>query len=213
LQGFVSTEVEAKFSIPDTATFDRLLAIPGLGDYMLGPAHVAEVVDRYYDTAEAALLRGGYACRLRCEGCQLLATVKGLGRTADGIHHRQELEVAVSGEVNPQTWPESPARELVLSLTEGHRLYLLFELRQARSRRRVSEGKRVVGLLSLDRVEVVAGDEALTWQELEIELEGQGRPTDLQTLSLVLQTTFGLHPELESKFARALRWHQGQRVG
>jgi inorganic triphosphatase YgiF len=209
----VNTEVEAKFSVSDAITFDRLLVISELDGYALRPARTAEVVDRYYDTAEAALLRGGYACRLRREGGQIMATVKGLGGAADGIHRRQELEVAVSGEVDPRAWPESPARGLVLSLTEDRPLDLLFELRQTRHRRQVSDGSRPVGLLSLDRVEVATGDETLAWRELEIELEEEGRTTDLQTLSIVLQTTFGLYPEPESKFTRALRWHQTRRVG
>jgi hypothetical protein len=54
----VNTEVEAKFSVSDAITFDRLLVISELDGYALRPARTAEVVDRYYDTAEAALLRG-----------------------------------------------------------------------------------------------------------------------------------------------------------
>ncbi len=200
-------EIESKFRIHDEQTFQRLLTIPALGDYALGPVEHVEVLDRYYDTEDAALLRGGYACRLRRERDQTLVTVKGLGGATDGIHRRQEMEVIVSGEADPQTWPSCEARALVLRKVGDRSLSLLFELHQHRSRRRVRRGGREVGLLSLDRVTARACGRTLAWRELEIELDPTGELSDLERLREQLQQTFGLYPEPESKFARVWRWY------
>ncbi len=203
----MAIEIEAKWAIPDRATFNRLLAVPALGTYALGPARIAATVDRFYDTADMAVLSGGYACRVRREGGQIVATMKGVGSAANGIHERQELEVAVSGEADPSTWPESRARTLALSLTRGRPLEMLFELRQRRHRRAVRQGLRSIGQLSLDEVVAALGEQTLSWLELEIELTG-GQVSDLLALSDLLQRAFGLRPQPESKFTRALEWRR-----
>lgn len=58
-------EVEAKFSIPDRALFDRLCQLGQWGDYRSEPAGVIRVHDRYLDTDDRAILRAGYAFRVR----------------------------------------------------------------------------------------------------------------------------------------------------
>ncbi len=204
----MGVEVEAKFQVPDEGTFDRLLAVTRVSEYVLGPVEIVEVVDRYYDTQDAALLQGGYACRLRSEGGRSVVTVKGLGGVGGLVHRRSELEVAVEGGIEPRTWPEGPARALVLSLIGKRPMGLLFELRQTRYRRRLRAGDRLIGLFSLDRAVVKEGGRALSWQELEIELEGSGELADLEAVGGLLQREFHLHPQPESKFARALRWHR-----
>lgn len=201
-------EIEAKFRVPDAVTFRRLLALSGLDDYLFGPVEVAETVDRYYDTADMALLRGGYACRLRQERGRIIATVKGLGEAEGSLHQRQELETLLQEMCEPRDWPEGAAKTLVLSLIGDRPLSLLFELRQVRHHREVREGARIVGWLSLDQVRLADADRSLSWWELEIELSGQGAISDLRSLEDALVKRFGLSPEPRSKFARALQWHR-----
>lgn len=200
-------EIEVKLTIPDKATFNRLLAIPMLGAYVLGPVQAVSVVDRFYDTADMAMLSGGYACRLRREGDRVVVTMKRMGSTTDGIHRREELEVAMPKGADPSAWPESQARALALELSRGRPLEMLFELYQRRHRRAVRQALRSVGQLSLDEVVAVLGERTLSWLELEIELTG-GEVSDLLTLSDLLQRAFGLCPQPKSKFARALEWRR-----
>jgi hypothetical protein len=60
-------EIEAKFTIPDEETFQRLLAAPALGGFNLASPALLHVRDRYLDTPTGAIRAGGYACRLRRE--------------------------------------------------------------------------------------------------------------------------------------------------
>jgi inorganic triphosphatase YgiF len=201
-------EVEAKFSIPDRATFDRMCQLTGLAGRRLVPAGVKEVNDRYLDTDNRAFLRAGYACRVRRKGQAHVATLKGLGGAdaSSGIHRRAEYEVPVDQD-DPATWPESPARDLASQLSAGRPLRELFALRQERHiyllYDHVPEGTRRVAELSLDVV-TPGGRGRRPYYELEIELLDQGSESDLHALTSELRMTWGLQPEPRSKFEREL---------
>ncbi|MEK7784428.1 MAG: CHAD domain-containing protein, partial [Chloroflexota bacterium] len=123
---------------------------------------------------------------------------------ADGeIHQREEYEVEVPPNAPPEAWPESPARELALRLSGGQPLAELFVIRQQRILRSVRQGRRQVGVLSLDAVEVEAGERKATFHELEIELSPTGALDDLQSLGELL-APHKLEPQALSKFERAL---------
>jgi inorganic triphosphatase YgiF len=204
-------EVEAKFSIPDRATFDELCRLEALAGYRLAQGGVKQVHDRYLDSGDRAILRAGYACRVRRKGQKYVATLKGLGGAdADsGIHHRTEHEVPVNDD-DPTTWPDSSARDLALQLSNGRPLHELFSLRQERHVRLLyadePAGTRRVAELSLDIVipAACAAREALLYFELEIELLDQGNESDLHALSGNIQTVWSLRPESRSKFERGL---------
>jgi inorganic triphosphatase YgiF len=219
-------EVEAKFSIPDRASFDQLCQLRELAGFRLEPAGVKKVRDRYLDADDRAILRAGYACRVRHKGHRpvrrfapdgdakpvkvetYVATLKGLGGadSDSGIHQRVEYEVPVVG-ADPATWPESPARDLALQLSGGRPLRELFTLSQERHIRLLyddaSEGARLVAELSLDVV-APGGHGSRPYYELEIELLDQGSESDLHILTNDLRTAWGLRPELRSKFERGL---------
>jgi inorganic triphosphatase YgiF len=206
-------ETEAKFLIPDTATFEQLLATTKLSRYRLEPAGVKRVHDRYLDTRERAILKSGYACRLRRQGGSRVATLKSLGSVdADsGIHQRAEYEVVVEAD-EPTAWPASPARDLVLKLSGGQSLVELFALSQERHLRLLFDSpfanRRDVAELSLDVVMPDFEGEAdlHSYYELELELLEQGKDSDLLTLSLSLRERWGLAPVAHSKFERGLAW-------
>jgi CHAD domain-containing protein len=202
-------EIEAKYTAPDAASFESLLQLKTLGAYTLRPKGERELLDHYFDTADRALLKGGYACRLR-EGeadsarvAAWVATIKGLGGADGALHQREEHEAEVPPHSAFPDWPESPVREMVSRLSGGEPLVELFSLCQHRARRAVKQGRRLVGELSLDRVEMGAGDGKATTHEVEIELSPTGTMDDLKALDEALQV-FKLRAQPKSKFERAL---------
>jgi inorganic triphosphatase YgiF len=90
----VALEVEGKFSIPDERTFQRLPKATSLVGFSLEEPRLAELCDRYLDTADGAFRARGYACRIRRQDSQTLATLT----------------------LSPRDWPKSAARDLALHL-------------------------------------------------------------------------------------------------
>jgi inorganic triphosphatase YgiF len=198
-------EIEAKYIVPDRATFDRLLGLRALGDYAVREAGVEQLTDHYLDTPGRAIERGGYALRLRQTAGHddWLATLKSLGGAEGALHRREEHEVNVPAMALPAAWPDSPAREVALRLAAGEPLAELFDLEQTRHRRVVCEGERTLAELNLDVVvlSVPAGDEVT--YELEVELRPDGTTDHLEALAATLGG-YGLAPQPRSKFTRAL---------
>lgn len=198
-------EIEAKYTVPDPATFRALLALPALGEYVLRPAGDLDLTDRYLDTPERDLLRGGYACRVR-EGerpGRWLVTVKDIGRAEGAVHRREEHEVEIPAGAKPAEWPESPARELVTRLCGGRALGELLVLRQRRARRAVDRGGRGVAALSLDTVTIDAGGRDTVIREVEVELVPTGTLDDLRAIEALLRP-YDVQAQSRSKFERAL---------
>ena len=207
------TEVEAKYAVPDGATFAKLESLEALGEFHLGPAREERVTDRYIDTPERDLLRGGYACRRRAGdgGGPELVTVKGLGGARGALHRRAEHEVRVPPGSPPGQWPAGPGTDLVRRLAGDRALVDLFTVTQHRIVRDVElEGRRVAEW-SLDRVDYGAPGGRID-QELEIQLAPAGDGADLSTLARLLRP-FRLRPQPLSKFQRALALLDGGEPG
>jgi inorganic triphosphatase YgiF len=197
-------EIEAKLLIPDRATFDKLLLCTAMAGFELAPPHALVVRDAYLDTAERALLAGGFACRRRSLEERIIMTVKSVSTAGDSIHRRRELEVEISSDMPPVLWPASEARDTVLRLTGGAPLGELFRIRQERFARQAFDGGRVVALMSLDQVTVEGPGGGRAWMEMEIELMPGGREKDLAAMAAWARARFHLQPSLRSKFERAL---------
>jgi CHAD domain-containing protein len=198
-------EVEAKFSIPDEQTYQRLLAATSLAGYSLEEPSLLNLHDRYLDTADRAILAGGYACRIRQQGGITLATLKGLGSASGAIHRRVELEVEIPAPLPPQQWPPSAARDLALSLCDARPLVPLLEADQARHRCHLCQGDRVVAELNLDRVRLHQKDQtSAVYLELEVELLPSGSEEELEQIAKELQAGWVLLPQSQSKFERGI---------
>ena len=203
-------EIEAKFIVPDEATLQRLLEMRELGGFRLDPGPTKQVSDSYRDTTDRAIYCGGYACRIRRQGDEQIATLKGLDDAEGAVHERAEHEVPLDAGEAPADWPASPARKLALALTQGEPLIELFSLSQQRHTRTVhaavstSEGDRLVAELSLDVVEMHIGDEAKTTFEVEVELAPDGTLDDLALMVADLRDKWQLHPQPRSKFEQGL---------
>ena len=206
-------EIEAKFAVPNLSTFQRLQAVEHIAGFSLSAHQVQQVRDTYLDTEERLILVSGYACRCRETESEVLVTLKGLGRAEGAIHRRIELEISLTEYEPPEAWPESPVRDLVLEVTGGAPLSPLFDLRQTRVFRRMSQGELLVAQLSLDNVRIVVNKRRKSHFELEIELAPQGTATDMAAIVAYLQDEWGLRPEPRSKFERALAFVDEERPG
>jgi CHAD domain-containing protein len=197
-------EIEAKFSLPNADTFRRLQGAHQLAGFVLSADQTQYVRDTYFDTDERLIMAAGYACRRREQRTGVLVTLKGLRGAEGAIHRREELEVLMPTYRPPAEWPASRVRDQVLELIGNTPLIPLFELRQSRFVRQLSQGRRVVAELSLDSVHLITGDTESSYSEVEVELASEGTETDLVTVVACLQDEWHLEPETQSKFERAL---------
>ena len=216
-------EIELKYLVGDDAVFRAWLEsdwAAELGDVTIGPSKAADVEDVYFDTPHRALERHGFGARLRRRGQKVTLTVKSVGRTAVAVpggtlpsralRRRIELEAPASIRLDPDAWPESPARELVDELRGAARLRPLFTIRQRRHERRVSAPDGIA-LFTLDEVEVHAGRTVVgAFTALEVE-SSDGREGLLHRLAGVLEASGLVAPEPRSKeeIANAMVEEQG----
>ncbi len=199
-------EIESKFRVADLNLFERLCSLTQIHEYALKEPATKNIADTYLDTADGALLRGGFACRVRHDLTheQWIGTLKGLGKAEGALHSRAEYEAPISPNALPQQWPPSPARDKTLELSGEQPLAPLCTIEQTRHTRKVMRGETLVGELSLDEVTFQIGQQRSQSYELEIELVGDGTPDDLHALTSAFLPR-GVTPEPESKFERAMR--------
>lgn len=201
-------EIEAKFSIPDQETFDRLVQVERLAGFLLSPARLTQIHDQYLDTAAGAFLRGGWTCRVRLAGAGgRLLTLKSLASAQGLLHMRQELEVALPPQagLDVAAWPESDATTLARQLSQGQPLHVLFDLQQDRYRRlaAAAPGSAAAVELSLDRVHFGAAAPQVSLAA-EAELLPAGDLAGLRALASELHEGWGLSFETTSKFEQGL---------
>lgn len=202
-------EIEARFRADGRRTLDGLGKRPILGRAALGAARTVEEEDRYLDTHDRRLGRVRWACRLRTRDGSTRISLKGPPETpATGwLHQRPELEGPATMAIDPDAWPESAARDLLLDLSGGAPLREWLRLRQERTERPVTLGDRLIGALSLDVVTAERGDERLgELYIVELEIEAGGDPRrDLEALAGALAEEPGLEAEPRTKLELALQ--------
>jgi CHAD domain-containing protein/uncharacterized protein YjbK len=201
-------EVEAKFIILDTQTYQNLQAMERLGYFSISSSRIENMRDTYLDTPDRRLLQSGYACRQREQDGAAVISLKSIQGAEGSIHRREEVEAPLARiEIPPEQWPDSAARQRVLALIDPlMRLQPLLYLEQCREVREVLYGQRLVAELSLDTV--TSYDQV--YHELEIELKGAGTEYDLAAILDKLTRIPGLQPEPRSKFERALAMRDAQ---
>jgi len=201
----MSTEVEARYLVPDRVVFEKLLRLESLGGYTLTPQDTLQIVDHYLDTKGRALLHQGWACRLRSQDGAWMVTLKGPKEVQGAIVSRRELEMPLARRTEDMAhWPHGELRERARELTSGLPLRRLLSIRQTRRTFLVSEGPRQVAELSLDVVYTSGKGTRHRYYMLECELLEGGQVADLEHLSELFVTRCYLIPETRSKLQRAL---------
>ena len=198
-------EVELKFRVTDGPALERLLDADWVGDHAAGAWRRFELEDRYIDTSDGALARGGYGARLRGQGGAITLTLKSLGRgegPGGALFRRVELEGPASWDVRPETWPDSEARRRLMALAGDSPLVPRFTLRQVR-RERDLRGSDGWAILSLDAVRVeAAGHDIGGGSFVEVESRG-GSERMLREVGAILESSGAVTPEGRSKEALA----------
>lgn len=205
----MATEVEAKFLAEGPAALVNLVDAAHLGEALLGPPVAVDELDRYLDTADGALSLARWACRLRRRNRATRISLKGPPATGTGgwLHRRPEVEGPATDDLDPASWPLSPARRLLIDLCGGAPLVERLRLAQHRIERSVSVDGRLIGTLTLDRVGVgtVDGERGrLHVVELELADGSSGDDAILDRLGTELATMPGLTPDAETKLEHAL---------
>lgn len=197
-------EIEAKFGVPDETTLQRLAQADELAGYRLQLGEVKRMHDVFLDTPDRKILASGHVCRQRDFGDFISMTLKSGGTVQGAIHSREELMLTLPRIMPPREWPDSELRSAVLKLIGDDDLTALFDQRQVRVVRSVTQADRVVGEFSADRVELSIGNRQRVYFEVEIELKEAGTLADLELLAACLTNEWGLRAEPRSKFERAL---------
>ncbi len=202
-------EVELKYLASGPAVLERLATAPHLGPAALGPPRTVAETDSYLDTPDRRLSTARWACRLRAREGTVRISLKGPPEPGGGgaLHRRPELEAPAGAGRDPTAWPRSEARDLLDALRGGQPLVERLRLRQTRTERAVNVEGELVGTLTLDVVEVAAGDRGggtLHVVELELAADGADGEARLDELRAALEATDGLVADDATKLERAI---------
>ncbi len=200
----MTTEVEARYIVPDRVLFRQLLQLRTLGPFRVEAMGTVKIVDDYMDTRGKALLRQGWACRLRSQDGAWVLNLKGPGEVRNAVTSRPELEVTLHDRITDAAhWPRGPIRDRVIELTDGLPLRRLLRIKQTRHQFLLTDGPRSVAHLSLDVVRTSGRGVDYRAHMLECELVDDGEIDDLDRLETSFQS-YLLIPEPKSKLQRAL---------
>lgn len=201
-------ESELKLIADGEAPLRALATRQPLAGARLGPARTVDEVDRYLDTAGLRLASQGWACRLRTRGGSTLVSLKGPAVHGVGalLHRRPELNGPATAEAILAGWPRSEASAALEAMSGGEPLVERCTLVQSRTERDVLVEGRRVGVLSLDRVRVVAaGEELGILYIVELELDPAAEPEPpADRLARELARIDGLRPDPMTKVQHAL---------
>lgn len=199
------TEVEAKFVAAGQQVLDALRAADSLGSASLGSAFSFDETDAYLDTVDRRLAAARWACRLRTRDGATIVSLKGPPRSPwpapEWLHRRPEVEGPASAALDPETWPASAARALLLDLSGGAPLVELVRLRQTRTERPVMLDGHLLGTLSLDRVTLPGMGNVLLGVELELHGDDEA---SLGAVAAALAANPDLEPDPLTKLEHAL---------
>lgn len=202
----MTTEIESRYIVPDRTLFNKLLRLDRLGHCDLQPRGTQKIVDYYLDTRGRAILRQGWACRLRSQDGDWILTLKGPKVLRGAVMSRPEFEVTLSERIEDiARWPRGALRSRVLELTGGLPLQHLLSIKQTRHRFLLRDGERQVAELSLDVVRISRERVHHRSYMLECELLDEGQMSDLERLDGLLSDDYFLVPEPRSKLQRALQ--------
>lgn len=181
--------------------FPALVQTADLGGLRLQALPPVRARDRFFDTADGALLHRDLALRVREQDGVQTAALRALA--PETAPRALPPDATLPAGAGPLELPPGPLAEFVRGIIGDDALQLLLALRQYRTPRVAFRGDQPVALLSFDVVaHELASDEYVS-DEAEIEPLGAGGPEDVERIAEALRGR-GLEPTAESKFERGL---------
>jgi triphosphatase len=198
-------ETELKLSCTDESVWEKIMSAEALAAVAMPGSEVTQHLEsRYFDTPSHALQKAKLAYRLRREGENWIATVKGGGSSKGGLHARLEWNVAVlNGEPEIEVFSQT---EIGLRLQEVVGKEILEPILITSFERRkvdaiMPDGSTIE--VAADKGSIIAGEDTAPILEIELELK-TGQPGALIKLGAALAKEYPLLPEPDSKFYRGL---------
>jgi triphosphatase len=203
-------EIELKLSLP-AAAVEALKADPLLARARKTRKRLDNI---YFDTPDHALAQARIGLRLRKDGRRWLQTVKGGGSAQAGLHQREEIEFAVSGQA--LEWAPLAGTEFEAVLKPlRQQLAPQFRTLFTRDLRLLVGPTGAEIELAIDQGEIIAGKSRKRRDvicELELELKS-GAVDDLFEVALVLTSRHPLVLSNRSKAERGNALARGLPVG
>jgi len=180
-----------------TAQSLAAVAVPGSGG--------TQVLDaRYFDTSTYCLQKEKFAYRIRREGEQWIATIKGGGLSSGGLHERQEWNVVVrDAQPDITVFAGIDIGQHLIGLVDNQKLEPIVMTKFERRTLDIimPDGSQIE--VAADQGTIVAGLQNAPILEVELELKS-GEPSALLQLGAALAREYPLLPESNSKFYRGL---------
>jgi len=160
---------------------------------------------RYFDTATYSLQKEKCAYRIRREGEQWVATIKGGGSSLGGLHERQEWNVVVrDAQPDITVFAGTDIGQHVIEIVGNQRLEPIVTTKFERRTLDIlmPDGSQIE--VAADQGTIVAHAKQAPILEVELELKS-GKPSALLQLGAALAREYPLLPESDSKFYRGLQ--------
>jgi inorganic triphosphatase YgiF len=178
----MATELEIKLSVSETAQARAIHWLSALPEAR--PGKKTSLVNRYYDTPDAALNQAKAALRVRKAGDVYIQTLKTRGEFVDGAHRREEWEWTLPGpDLDLALLEETPLHGQI----DLGNLTLLFETNFQRQVYWLEDEGDLIEV-AVDSGSILAGTESRPLHEIEFELkEGDGKSLTRWALNLAQQ--------------------------
>ncbi|MGO1234021.1 MAG: CYTH domain-containing protein [Marinobacter sp.] len=161
----MATELEIKLTLTEPAqqqALDWLLSLP-----LAEKGSRKTLVNRYYDTPDAALNQARAALRVRQAGDRYIQTLKTRGEFVNGAHNRQEWEWELAGpELDLSLLEQTPLHNQV-DLSD---LQLAFETNFQRQEIIFRDGSNEIEV-AVDAGHILGGGKIMPLHEVEFELK------------------------------------------
>jgi CHAD domain-containing protein/adenylate cyclase class IV len=196
-------EREIKFRLPEGRDPAAVRAAIESAGFQLESSGTVVHEDRYLDTDDWALYRGGIALRLRSEGHRLRLEAKSLGSADGAVLSREEWAQDAPHADPPWTALDAgPVAGLLQPLAGLHvleRLQVRARVRNNRECFRWLRGETLLGSLTVDHVSVPPA----SFREVEVELQN-GASEALGQVRRAVEEQLGLEQSVETKLHAAL---------
>jgi len=199
-------EVELKLRFMDPDLWEVVFALPIVQQWGDRQSYRRERLEaQYFDTQGQHLQKARLAYRIRHEGGEWLATVKGDGSSSGGLHQREEWTVVVAEPIpNIESFMETSVGPLLQEAAGEEELLAFYTTCFERQVMHLQMPDGSIIELAADQGEIRAGDKQDPILELELELIS-GNPASLLQLGANMARELPLLPEWRSKYFRALQ--------